>query len=107
MIKNIFENIPENLPEELFETLSETDNVTIEKIVSQNHCSPDNFWYDQDENEFVILLKGSAGLAFEGDDTITVLNAGDFLTIPAHVKHRVEWTAPEGNTVWLAVHFRS
>src|SRR4029077_19627795 len=67
-IQNIFSNIPSNLPDELFETLVKSDNVHIERIVSNGHASPEGFWYDQDQQEFVILLRGAARLRFEGDD---------------------------------------
>ena len=78
-------------------------NVRIERIVSHGHASPNGFWYDQDENEWVIVLKGAARLRI-GDQTVE-LNPGDFVTIPAHKKHRVEWTTPDEPTIWLAVFF--
>ena len=105
-IKNIFKNIPENLADELFERVLETTGVKVERIVSRGHGSPPGFWYDQDENEYVILLSGSAGLRFEPENEIAVLRPGDYLNIPPHVKHRVEWTDPNQDTVWLAVHYR-
>ncbi len=73
-------------------------------IVSRGHTSPEGFWYDQAQDEFVLLVKGRAGLRFEGDDRVLVLEAGEYLNIPARVRHRVEWTDPDGDTVWLAVH---
>ncbi len=104
-IKNIFENIPDHFPEELFHEILETKNIKVERIVSRGHSSEDNDWYDQEENEWVILLKGSAGLLFEGDEKAVVLRPGDYINIPSHTKHRVEWTDPELVTVWLAIHY--
>lgn len=104
-IQNIFSDIPSNLPDELFETLVKSDNVRIERIVSNGHVSPEGFWYDQDQQEFVILLKGAAGLRFEGADHPVEMRPGDFIDIPAHRKHRIEWTIPDEPTIWLAVHY--
>jgi cupin 2 domain-containing protein len=102
---SLLECVPDELPEELFDTICSTDNVTIERIVSRGHASPEGFWYDQEKNEFVLVIKGSAGLKLENKDDIAVLNAGDYLAIGAHVKHRVEWTDPTCETIWLAVHY--
>jgi len=106
-IKNIFENIPDHIPEELFQEILKTENIKVERIVSKGHSSPDNYWYDQEENEWVILLKGSAGLLFEGDEKAVRLKSGDYINIPSHTKHRVEWTDPDMETVWLAIHYKS
>ncbi len=103
-IKNIFENIPDKLNDELLELLAEGKNVRIERIVSQGQTTPENSWYDQNENEFVLLLKGEAKLLFENNSEIT-LKAGDYLTIPAHVKHRVSYTSVSEKCVWLTVFF--
>ncbi len=100
---NLFAEIPSSLREELVETLTATNAVRIERIVSLGHTSPEGFWYDQDTDEFVVLLKGAARLKFE-DDTIE-MRPGDYVEIPAHRKHRVEWTTPNEPTVWLAVHY--
>ncbi len=104
---NIFENIPDHIPEELFQEILKTENIKVERIVSKGHSSPDNYWYDQEENEWVILLKGSAGLLFEGDEKVVRLKSGDYINIPSHTKHRVEWTDPDMETVWLAIHYKS
>ncbi|MEN8193953.1 MAG: cupin domain-containing protein [Bacteroidota bacterium] len=101
---NIFKDIPQYLPEELFETIAQSENVKIERIVSDGHCSPLNFWYDQDQNEFVILLQGNAVLEFE-DGSKLELNDGDYHLIPAHKKHRVAFTDTSTKTVWLAVFY--
>ncbi|MDM8567957.1 cupin domain-containing protein [Thiotrichales bacterium HSG1] len=98
---NIFDNIPKQLPEELTNILVNSNGVKIERIISQGHRS--EFWYDQTENEWVIVLRGSAKLKFELEDKTICLNAGDFINIKAHVKHKVEWTSEE--VVWLAVFY--
>lgn len=103
---NIFADIPAALPEELVETLKETASVRIERIVSQGHTSPPGFWYDQDTNEWVVLLQGAALIRFEGDEKSVEMTPGSFVDIPAHKKHRIEWTDPVQLTVWLAVHYK-
>ncbi len=103
---NIFENIPDRIPEELFDVISETDEVRIERIVSDGHSSPAGFWYDQDKDELALLLKGRAVLAFQEGERKVALKPGDYCVIPAHEKHRVEWTDPGEKTVWLAIHYQ-
>ncbi len=100
---NLFADIPAQLPEELITTLLSAEHVRIERIVSHGHSSPAGFWYDQHEVEWVIVLKGAARLRFEDETSPTELRPGDFVLIPAHRKHRVEWTSPDVPTVWLAV----
>jgi cupin 2 domain-containing protein len=102
-MNNLFADIPDLLPQELVQTLLTTPHVRIERIVSHGHSSPPGFWYDQAEHEWVALLQGAAQLAFE-DETIA-LAPGDFVNIPAHRKHRVETTAPDEPTVWLAIFY--
>ncbi len=106
-MNNLFANIPVDLPEELVETLLETDSVRVERIVSHGHASPDGFWYDQDQNEWVVVLRGAAKLVFEGDDDTIEMGPGDHIDIPAHKKHRVEWTTTDEPTVWLAIHYKA
>jgi len=101
---NIFAGIPRDLAEEAFEPLVCAGSCTVERIVSRGHRSPDGFWYDQDRAEWVILLAGRARLRFEGDEVIE-LGPGNWVDIPAHRRHRVEWTDPAAETVWLAVHY--
>ncbi|MEA3438493.1 MAG: cupin domain-containing protein [Thermodesulfobacteriota bacterium] len=103
---NIFENIPDHIPEELFQEILKTKNLKVERIVSKGHSSEDDHWYDQEENEWVILLKGNAGLLFEGDENVVILKPGDYINIPSHTKHRVEWTDPNIETVWLAIYYK-
>jgi len=103
---NIFAGVFPDARAENLTSLLEAANVRIERIVSLGHASPPGFWYDQDQHEWVIVLRGAARLLFEGDVTPVELSAGDYVDIPAHRKHRVEWTKPEEPTVWLAVHCR-
>ena len=104
---NIMSSLPRNAAQELIVTLLATRNVRIESIVSHGHASPDGFWYDQDWAEWVIVVKGSAELLFDGESAPRVLNSGDYLEIPPHARHRVTATDPHQPTVWLAVHHRA
>ena len=102
---SMFASLPPELPEELFDTLASSGNVRIERIVSRGHASPPDFWYDQDTDEFVLLVKGRAGLSIEGGAGPIILEPGEYIIIKAHVRHRVDWTDPAGDTIWLAVHY--
>lgn len=104
-VENLFEHIPDDLPDELIRTIVDQDSVRVERIVSRGHRSPEDFWYDQPHDEWVVLLQGSAGLVFETEAQPVTLKPGDHLLIPAHARHRVAWTAEQGDTIWLAVHF--
>ena len=106
VIANIFSGFAADMPEELVETLAESDAVRIERIVSSGQATADGSWYDQELDEWVLLLAGSAGLQFEGEGEPRLLAEGDCLLIPAHCRHRVAWTDQQRQTVWLAVHFR-
>jgi cupin 2 domain-containing protein len=103
-IGNLKSSIPPALPEELLTVLVQRQGVRIERIVSRGHTSPPGFWYDQDESEFVVLLQGHARIEIEGEGELD-LRTGDFIELPAHVKHRVTWTDPQHDTVWLAVFY--
>ena len=102
-IRNIYSSIPVDIPKELIQDILITDSFKIERIVSKGHSSPEGFWYDQDHNEWVILLQGGAGLLFEDTKEVFDLKPGDYMNIPAHRKHRIEWTDPNTETVWVAV----
>ncbi len=102
--KNIYESIPIDSNKEIFEELLKTHNVTIERIISAGHRSPDSGWHDQEKNEWVLVLKGKAVLAFEDQITID-LNEGDYIDIPSHTKHKVTLTDPDSETIWLAIHY--
>ena len=105
MKRSLLEGIPTELPQEFVEILAQSADVKIERIVSRGHASASGFWYDQDADELVVLIAGRAGLRFEGDDEVVVMEAGDWMEIRAHTRHRVEWTAPGRETIWLAVHY--
>ena len=102
-VKNLFANLPKVKAVEEFSTLFENSNVKIERIVSHSSPSPDGFWYDQADDEWVALLRGGATLEF-ADGELIEMGPGDSLTIPRHVKHRVARTIAE--TIWLAVHVK-
>ena len=104
-MRNLFSNLPCVLSEELLEALVENQYVRVERIVSTGQASPSGFWYDQEQHEWIILLTGEAKLLFEGDDEPMHVKPGDYLNIPAHRKHRVEWTSSSEPTVWLAVFY--
>ena len=104
--ENLLDNLPASLSEELFTTILQANSVRVERIVSQGHASPPGFWYDQEENELVMVLEGSAAVQFEGDAQPVELRRGSFLNIPAHTRHRVVWTDPNRRTVWLAIHYK-
>ncbi len=101
---NIFDNIPKHLDEELFESILTKDGLKIQRIVSDAHTTPNGQWYDQTDNEWVIVLQGSAIISFEDEEDVA-LHVGEYLNIPAHKCHRVSWTSQEEKTVWLAVHY--
>jgi cupin 2 domain-containing protein len=103
-LTNIFSNIPNVLAEELFTSIIRQDNVHIERIVSSGHITQPQQWYDQAWDEWVIVLEGQAVLVYEHDMSRLSMMTGDYVFIPAHTRHRVEWTAPKIHTVWLAVH---
>ncbi len=106
-VSNLFSVLPESLPEELIEVLAANSQLRIERIVSTGHQSPPDFWYDQDEDEWVALLKGSARLEFASEQRPVDLQPGDYVLIPAHQKHRVAMTSPDEPTVWLAIFFKT
>ncbi len=108
MKENIFENIKINKDKEQFNDIINTKDVRIERIVSNGQISEQDFWYDQNENEFVVVLKGRAILQIKQNNEIKeyVLNEGDYLNIQANIKHRVKYTSLDEPTVWLAVFYK-
>jgi cupin 2 domain-containing protein len=104
-INNVFESLAEHIENEVFEEIIAGEHVRIERILSQGHTSPDEGWYDQDEHEWVVVLRGKGIIQYEDGSTVE-LNTGDYLNIPAHKKHRVSWTDPEQVTAWLAVFYK-
>jgi cupin 2 domain-containing protein len=102
---NLFAPIPPKITEEFIQVLLATGNFRLERIVSSGQATPPGEWFDQDTHEWVALLTGAAGLRFEDEAEPRVLRPGDYLLIPAHRRHRVEWTDPVTPTVWLALHY--
>jgi len=102
---NIGDAIPGALADELVTVLARGDGVRVERIVSRGHVSPAGFWYEQSESELVLVVAGGARLEIEGEPE-RVLGAGDWLDIAAGVRHRVTWTDPDRDTIWLAVFYR-
>ncbi len=103
MVNNFLNNLPEAKENEVIEILQSSSDFRIERITSFGQCSPQGFWYQQKENEWVILLKGEAKLRFAENDEIINLKINDFVYIPAYKKHRVEYTTEDEETIWLAV----
>jgi cupin 2 domain-containing protein len=106
-VNNIYERLPPTGRTEAFEALLHSGTLRLERIVSKGHATPAGEWYDQESDEWVLLLAGSAGLLVEGEGKAIVLRPGDYLLLPAHCRHRVEWTDPATETVWLALHYRA
>lgn len=104
-IKNIFHNISPESPTELAETILETPDMKLERIISYGQTTPPGEWYDQDRDEWVLLLTGKAVLLWKESGERTTMNPGDYVHIPSHRQHRVEWTDDAVPTVWLTVHF--
>ncbi len=103
-MSNLFEKLPADLSSEVFENLVDSKDVKIERIISKGHISPESGWYEQDSNEWVMVMQGAAEITF-ADRPAVNLKAGDYLEIKALQKHKVSWTAPDVETIWLAVHF--
>lgn len=101
---NLLTDLPHHLRAELTQVLLHSPHVRIERIVSRGHRSADGFWYDQPAAEWVAVLAGRARVRFD-DGEVVELTAGSYLNIPAHRRHRVDWTDPDQDTVWLAVHY--
>lgn len=104
-LHNIFKDIPEFLKDENFENILINEKFKLERIVSKGHRTPIGDWYDQDQNEWVMIIQGSADLRIEGKADLISLGKGDYILLPAHLKHRVERTDEQEETIWLALHF--
>lgn len=109
---NLFADLPKGAPgaapaAEVFTPLAQGGSFRLLRIVSTGQATPAGDWYDQPEDEWVVLLSGGAGLLVEGEAAVRALGPGDWLRLPAHCRHRVEWTAADGPTVWLALHFQA
>jgi cupin 2 domain-containing protein len=104
--QNLFSPLPDPALAEIFDILLKTDHCKLERITSAGQATPPGEWYDQETQEWVVLLSGSAGLRFADEAEVLVLQPGDYVHIPAHRRHRVAWTDPVQKTVWLALHYR-
>jgi len=104
-MNNLFSNIPDTLQEELFEVILNKPNIKIERIISDGHTTQTFEWYDQEDNEWVLLLQGEAVLSFENEDDLH-LDVGEYVNISKHKKHRVSYTSLSEKTIWLAVHYK-
>jgi cupin 2 domain-containing protein len=102
---NLLRDLPPGGASEVIERLAGSGAVRVERIVSRGEASPDGFWYDQDEAEFVLVLSGAAQLRF-ADGEVMALGPGDWVDIAPHHRHRVDWTDPEQPTVWLVVFYQ-
>jgi cupin 2 domain-containing protein len=102
---NLFSSPPERPEGEWTQLLAQGPGVRIERIVSRGDVSPPGFWYDQVEHEWVAVMSGSARIVLRNPDEIVALSAGDHVFIAAHRPHRVDWTAEDEETIWLAVFF--
>jgi cupin 2 domain-containing protein len=103
--RNLLHALPPPSRDEILEKLIQGGDFFLERIVSTGQATPPGQWYDQEEDEWVLLLAGAARLRFEDEDRDRQLGPGDCLNIPSHRRHRVEWTAPGEATVWLAIHY--
>lgn len=103
-IKNIFDDFPKNDDKEFIEEILSAKDFKLDRIISEGHNSPPNFWYDQDKNEFIFLLKGKAELSFDNGEKYELI-PGDYMIINAHQKHRVDRTDPNQKTFWLTIFY--
>lgn len=101
---NIYQHLPPATYQEQFEDIHKSKGIRIERIVSIGQATPEGEWYDQDWDEWVMLLKGQAGILIYGEEKIRVLSPGDYIFLPARLKHRVEWTSLNEPCIWLALH---
>ncbi len=102
--QSLLKNLPEALSEEAFTTLLERPGLRLERILSLGHRTLEGEWLVGNEDEWVLLLKGSARLCLEGWEEEVSLETGDALLIPRGIRHRVTETAKDQHTVWLALH---
>src|ERR1700730_1697926 len=100
---NLLTSEPSARDAEVTQTIVMGKGVRLERIVSHGQASPDGFWYDQVETEWVTVLTGKARMRIADQASAISLGPGDTLLLPAHCRHRVEWTDPEQPTVWLAL----
>jgi len=102
---NLLQDIRSNVDDERFETLAVGRACRVERIVSTGQATPVGEWYDPNQAEWVMVVQGNAKLLIDGEAAPRALGAGDYILLPAHCRHRVDWTDPNQPTIWLAVHF--
>jgi len=102
---NLLRDLPPPADEEIFETLLSGGPFKLERIVTRGQTTPPGQWFDQELDEWVIVLAGAARLRFEDQEQLVELVPGDWVHIAAHRRHRVEWVAPDQTTIWLAIHY--
>ena len=103
-VRNIFNinNIQSQSPE-IFESILEIRDIKIERIVTLKPYDKPGDWYDQETDEWVLLLQGEAYLEFENNEKMA-FQSGDFIFIPAHKKHRINRSSIDPKCIWLAIH---
>ncbi len=106
VLNNLFTCLPEGADIEVFETLAQNRQLKLERILSRGHCANPAHWYQQETDEWVLLVQGAASLQFDGQPQPMHLRPGDYLLIPAGQRHAVTWTDPDIDTLWLALHFQ-
>ncbi|MGQ3032140.1 MAG: cupin [Ferrovibrionaceae bacterium] len=104
MTPNLFSDLAFPLDDEQVDLLHAAPGLKIERIVSSGQASPPGFWYDQPQDVWVVVLACAARLRLEGEADARLMRAGDHVFLPAHRRHRVDWTDPDQPTIWLAVH---
>lgn len=107
MPANLFSDLPSAQLAEQFQVLARHPGLIFERIVSHGQASPPDFWYDQPQGEWVVVLAGWARLRLENEADARLLQAGDWLDIAPHQRHRIDATAPDQDTIWLAIHYGS
>jgi cupin 2 domain-containing protein len=103
--QNIFKTNPEKPNEEIFEIILNNKNLKLERIITNGQTTPPGEWYNQENDEWVVLIQGSALILFENEKFI-ILNKGDHILIPKNCKHRVQWVDSNQECIWLALHFK-
>ncbi len=106
-VTNLFKDLPKKLEleEEHHKDIENNAAFRLRRIVSKGHCTPKGEWHDQPYNEWVIMLKGAARLEFENQEQLIAVYPGDYIHLDAHQKHRIDWTDPDCETVWLVLDY--
>ena len=102
-VRSLLGGLPAARDGEVVQPMLAAEGVRLERIVSHGQASPEGFWYDQSQAEWVMVVAGAARLAIDGQADELVLGPGDAVYLPALCRHRVTWTDPDRPTVWLAL----